>query len=428
LLSLKEEAAKVIQQVSTPISEVVEAVSNKAAETFEKFIPTDGNLRREGLENMLQELKEKIEYIEEELKSEQLRQCDRWKTTETTATTATSQIEQTKTSVRFHQNNLYDQLKDLNTKYQKKESNDGKRFQGLDDELKQLDQEQKTKDAEKTKDLIKVKFEITKLKASLGYLNENFQETRRENDAAEEPDEEEPGIALEDQLRITEQSAKAIDLLSSHLLSTVWQPCSKNSFGKCILESRLFALFFKFNCAHSIFRFLHPDYVALWFSLQKTAYPRDSVSNYSRLPDSLFFSCYANYPRILPLDKTPPDISRSQRPQCLEPRLSRHVQWAQLFRLVCAAASGVPVPELSVRKRRLPHSPHRSAGHHRALPLQHPEQHSWRDKKLPHHMELGPLHLGGRGRHYEVALLEGVAVFAQVSGQLPPIPLQRVRV
>ena len=46
------------------------------------------------------------------------------------------------------------------------------------------------------------------------------------------PDEEEPGIALEDQLRITEQSAKAIDLLSNHLLSTVWQTCSKNTFGK----------------------------------------------------------------------------------------------------------------------------------------------------------------------------------------------------
>ncbi len=33
-------------------------------------------------------------------------------------------------------------------------------------------------------------------------------------------DEDEPGIALEDQLRITEQSAKAIDLLTNHLFST----------------------------------------------------------------------------------------------------------------------------------------------------------------------------------------------------------------
>ncbi len=41
----------------------------------------------------------------------------------------------------------------------------------------------------------------------------------------------EPNIALEDQLRITEQSAKAIGLLSDHLLSTVWQTCSKNTYG-----------------------------------------------------------------------------------------------------------------------------------------------------------------------------------------------------
>ena len=56
-------------------------------------------------------------------------------------------------------------------------------------------------------------------------------------------DEEEPGIALEDQLRITEQSAKAIDLLSNHLLSTVWQPCSKNTFGN---EEGLTFLFVRF--------------------------------------------------------------------------------------------------------------------------------------------------------------------------------------
>jgi hypothetical protein len=56
------------------------------------------------------------------------------------------------------------------------------------------------------------------------------------NETVEEVDEGEPGIALEDQLRITEQSAKAIDLLSNHLLSTVWQPCSKNTFGDNFLH------------------------------------------------------------------------------------------------------------------------------------------------------------------------------------------------
>jgi sugar-specific transcriptional regulator TrmB len=56
----------------------------------------------------------------------------------------------------------------------------------------------------------------------------------RADDEVDEPDEEEPVIALEDQLRITEQSAKAIDLLTNHLLSTVWLTCSKNTFGKCM--------------------------------------------------------------------------------------------------------------------------------------------------------------------------------------------------
>jgi hypothetical protein len=53
----------------------------------------------------------------------------------------------------------------------------------------------------------------------------------QENDNAVEEHQGEPGIALEDQLRITEQSAKAIDLLKSHLFSTVWQTCSKNTYG-----------------------------------------------------------------------------------------------------------------------------------------------------------------------------------------------------
>ena len=34
---------------------------------------------------------------------------------------------------------------------------------------------------------------------------------------------DEPGIAVENQLRIKEQSAKAIEILTSHLLSAVWQ-------------------------------------------------------------------------------------------------------------------------------------------------------------------------------------------------------------
>lgn len=72
---------------------------------------------------------------------------------------------------------------------------------------------------------------LQKLEESVDSLKSRFDD--RENEDVEEvDDEEEPGIALEDQLRITDQSAKAIDLLSNHLLSTVWEPCSKNTFGK----------------------------------------------------------------------------------------------------------------------------------------------------------------------------------------------------
>jgi FtsZ-binding cell division protein ZapB len=72
---------------------------------------------------------------------------------------------------------------------------------------------------------------LQKIEESVDSLKSKFDD--RENEDVEEvDDEEEPGIALEDQLRITEQSAKAIDLLSNHLLSTVWEPCSKNTFGK----------------------------------------------------------------------------------------------------------------------------------------------------------------------------------------------------
>jgi predicted RNase H-like nuclease (RuvC/YqgF family) len=74
---------------------------------------------------------------------------------------------------------------------------------------------------------------LDELEGCLDALKSKFDD--RENEEVEEvDDEEEPGIALEDQLRITEQSAKAIDLLSNHQLSTVWQPCSKNTFGEKI--------------------------------------------------------------------------------------------------------------------------------------------------------------------------------------------------
>jgi hypothetical protein len=49
---------------------------------------------------------------------------------------------------------------------------------------------------------------------------------------------DEPGIAMEDQLRIKEQSAKAIEIYTSTLLSTVWQGCSRGTYGDlcCLLN------------------------------------------------------------------------------------------------------------------------------------------------------------------------------------------------
>ncbi len=42
---------------------------------------------------------------------------------------------------------------------------------------------------------------------------------------------DEPGIAIENQLRIKEQSAKAIEIYMNISLSTVWIGCSKNTYG-----------------------------------------------------------------------------------------------------------------------------------------------------------------------------------------------------
>jgi hypothetical protein len=150
-----------------------------------------------------------------------------------------------------------------------------------------------------TNEVIDLRREIEKLHDTVDYLKGRYRDRENDEVAAEEPDEEEPGIALEDQLRITEQSAKAIDLLSNHLLATVWQTCSKNTFGKCSFYST-------FVCekltAQLLCRILHPNHVALWISIQETAYPRDCFSHYSRLVNRPLFGGYANHPCILPMD------------------------------------------------------------------------------------------------------------------------------
>jgi chromosome segregation ATPase len=72
---------------------------------------------------------------------------------------------------------------------------------------------------------------VENLEAQVDKNLKNVNDRESEEVEQEDDDDEEPTIALEDQLRITEQSAKAIGLLSDHLLSTVWQTCSKNTFG-----------------------------------------------------------------------------------------------------------------------------------------------------------------------------------------------------
>jgi chromosome segregation ATPase len=78
--------------------------------------------------------------------------------------------------------------------------------------------------------LEETKEEMALYKEGLDSLKSRFDDQGKD-EAEELENEEEPGIALEDQLRIIEQSAKAIDLLTNHLFSTVWQTCSKNTFG-----------------------------------------------------------------------------------------------------------------------------------------------------------------------------------------------------
>jgi hypothetical protein len=43
---------------------------------------------------------------------------------------------------------------------------------------------------------------------------------------------DEPGIAMENQLKIKELSGNVIEILVSHLLSSVWQECAKNTDGE----------------------------------------------------------------------------------------------------------------------------------------------------------------------------------------------------
>jgi hypothetical protein len=235
-----------LQRGSTSISEVAEAVSGKAAEAFDNVYPNERYLSSSDLEKIFgmkpQELVLKIENLERE--NEQLKLEQR-------CTAAASQLEKTNLSVNDlkkdiglkaqttslqleaigeNMKTLRIEIKNLSTKHQEKELNDRAELESLGLQLDETRQAG-TKQGDAVKNLVDLS---KKLKDDLDFLSDKYQE-REHDEEVEEPDEDEPGIALEDQLRITEQSAKAIDLLSSHLLSTVWQTCSRNTFGKCSL-------------------------------------------------------------------------------------------------------------------------------------------------------------------------------------------------
>jgi hypothetical protein len=161
---------------------------------------------------------------------------------------------------------------------------------------------------------------------SLNSLMSKFDD--QTNEEVEEADEGEPGIALEDQLRITEQSAKAIDLLTNHLLSTVWQSCSKNTFGiefgswegGAHLGQRLTYIF----C-----RFLYSHHAAQWIVFQKATDSRHLSPGDSWFSWGALFGSNADCARLLPVDETARDISRRQRRQCIAPNLSWNGQWGR---------------------------------------------------------------------------------------------------
>ncbi len=63
--------------------------------------------------------------------------------------------------------------------------------------------------------------------------DEEDEEYENEPEKGEVPEfDDEPGIAMENQLKIKELSEKVIEILTSHLLSTVWHGCAKNTYGE----------------------------------------------------------------------------------------------------------------------------------------------------------------------------------------------------
>ena len=163
---------------------------NPQRETIDPPIPQNTNLTMADIGMLTEELKEVINIVKNQSK----------------------ELETSKASI----TKLQDENKNLKSTIE----DDKKKLKSMIDDLKlqETENDQKWKSLEEYLDSLKSKFDD------------------RENDEVEEvDDQEEPGIALEDQLRITEQSAKAIDLLSNHLFSTVWQPCSKNTFGNVVL-------------------------------------------------------------------------------------------------------------------------------------------------------------------------------------------------
>jgi hypothetical protein len=85
-------------------------------------------------------------------------------------------------------------------------------------------------------DLSSLRDELASARITLmDQINRRGEANNDDDEGGDNEVDEEPGIAMEDQLRIKEQSAKAIEIYTSTILSTVWQGCSRSTYGLCTL-------------------------------------------------------------------------------------------------------------------------------------------------------------------------------------------------
>jgi chromosome segregation ATPase len=264
--STAERLTEVQKEMELKNSQLKEEAEKKLREEIDKKNVQLAEMKRE-LEDKTTQLKKDAERAEEKLKEEiekknsQLEELkeEMNKKTSSLKTEAEALNKRLKEEVADHKNSTSSNLDNISTSTaellgvvlagMKSEMNDN--FSRLKEDMEKHkvdfekeietfsrlkeDMEKQKVDFEKevenrNEQLEETKEEMAQYKEGLDSLKSRFDDQGKD-EAEELENEEEPGIALEDQLRIIEQSAKAIDLLTNHLFSTVWQTCSKNTFG-----------------------------------------------------------------------------------------------------------------------------------------------------------------------------------------------------